>query len=672
MRTFFLSYWLFLVLFASISFSQGFLKAEGKNIVNEQGDEIILRGMGLGGWMLQEPYMMQTSSFTSAQHELKEKIEELAGTEGMEEFYDAWLSNHCRKADIDSMAAWGFNSVRLPMHYNLYTLPIEDEPVAGENTWLQKGFELTDRLLEWCADNEMYLILDLHAAPGGQGEDKPISDYDDSKPSLWESEENRAKTVALWRKLAERYKDEPWIGGYDLINETNWDLPGNTLLKNLYVDITEAIREVDTRHIIFIEGNWFANDFTGLTPPWDDNMVYSFHKYWSYNDQNSIQWVLNIRNSFNVPIWCGEAGENSNVWFRNAIWLLELNNIGWAWWPLKKVESVTGPLSITKNSGYQTLIEYWEGNAARPSQEFARLALLQLAENSKIENCVFQRDVIDAMFRQVNTSETIPFKKHNLPGIIPAAEFDLGRHKAAYFDSDVANYHVSSGEWTAWNTGGAFRNDGVDIEPAEDPGGSPFSVGWIEEGEWLTFTAYISHSGSYDVVFRVASPDGQGRITLELDDQSLITGLDVPETGGWYNWQEVTVSDIELPAGERTFKVLFPEAGFNFNQMEFVSDSNGLGNSGSGLPDEFYLGQNYPNPFNSRTVIPLKIPEDSGAEIVIFDHLGKQIKRLSPEGKRSVVWNGLNEQNVPSGSGIFYYRLKTENDSKTRKMLLLN
>ena len=161
--------------------------------------------------------------------------------------------------------------------------------------WVDKGFEMVDSLLSWCTANEMYLILDLHGAPGGQGYDAAISDYDDSKPSLWENAYNRAKTIALWRKLAARYADEPWIGGYDLINETNWNLSGNAMLRQLYEDIVQTIRAVDTNHIIFIEGNWFANDFTGLTPPLDDNMVYSFHKYWNYNDQESIQWMLNMR-----------------------------------------------------------------------------------------------------------------------------------------------------------------------------------------------------------------------------------------------------------------------------------------------------------------------------------------------------------------------------------------
>ena len=58
---------------------QEFLSTHGKAIVNESGDTILLRGMGLGGWMLQEGYMMQTSSFANAQYQLMGKIEELIG-----------------------------------------------------------------------------------------------------------------------------------------------------------------------------------------------------------------------------------------------------------------------------------------------------------------------------------------------------------------------------------------------------------------------------------------------------------------------------------------------------------------------------------------------------------------------------------------------------------------
>ena len=132
----------FFILFSSISYSQEFLKTNGKAIVSSTtGDTVLLRGMGLGGWMLQEGYMLQTASFANAQYQIKGKIEELIGEANTQLFYEKWLENHVRKVDVDSLASWGFNHIRLPMHYNLFTLPIEEEPVVGENTWLDKGFE---------------------------------------------------------------------------------------------------------------------------------------------------------------------------------------------------------------------------------------------------------------------------------------------------------------------------------------------------------------------------------------------------------------------------------------------------------------------------------------------------------------------------------------------------
>ena len=79
--------------------------------------------------------------------------------------------------------------------------------------------------------------------------------------------------------------------------------------------------------------------------PWDNNMVLSFHKYWNNNDQQSIQHILNFRDQYNVPVWLGETGENSNTWFTEAIRLLESNKIGWSWWPLKKLGN-NNPLQI--------------------------------------------------------------------------------------------------------------------------------------------------------------------------------------------------------------------------------------------------------------------------------------------------------------------------------------
>ena len=622
---------------------QSFLHAEGTEIVDGTGQPVLLRGMGLGGWMLQEGYMMESSGFGNTQHELKALIREVAGNEGHDLFYEAWLANYCTRQDVDSMAAWGFNSLRLPMHYNLFTLPIEDEPIAGQDSWLTKGFEMIDSLLDWCEANEMYLILDLHAAPGGQGEDQAISDYDPNKPSLWESAENRRKTVALWKKLAERYANEPWIGGYDLINETNWNMSGNLLLKNLYLDITKAIREVDTNHLLFIEGNWFANDFAGLTPPWDDNMAYSFHKYWSYNDQGSIQWVLDMRNRYNVPLWMGEAGENSNTWFTNAIELFEQNNIGWAWWPYKKIGSVTGTVTIPKTAGYQKLLNYWGGNGAKPSAGEATQYLLEQAEKLKLNNCIIRYEVIDAMFRQAQGDRSAQaFKNHRIPGTVFATDYDFGGNRFAYFDSDTANYQVSTGVFTAWNSGYAYRNDGVDIEACNDALSNGFSLGWTNTREWLNYTVEVDSTAAYDLKLRYAASGSGGKFHFELNGVHITPVKTLSATGGWSSWADFTVEDVVLEKGTHQLKLFIDNAGFNINYFQLENPKNISGISPqfvhlkTDVQGEYVLLMTnlgvLENELPSRNDFELKINnQTSRIEDVTVDPLNPKVVRLKLE-----------------------------------------
>lgn len=560
-------------------YGQGYLHQQGQDVVDGDGNPVLLRGLGLGGWMIQEGYMLQTSAFAGPQHDIRQKITELIGEENTEAFYQAYRDNGVTKRDIDSLKAWGFNSVRLPMHYNLYTLPIEDEPVPGENTWLEEGFERTDLLLQWCAENEMYLILDMHGAPGGQGKDANISDYDDSKPSLWESQANKDKMIALWKELADRYKDEPWIGGYDLINEPNWAFTGanqngcdettNTPLRELMVDITEAIREVDDNHIIIIEGNCWGNNYNGIFPLWDDNMVVSFHKYWNSNTLGAIQGIINHRTNNNVPIWLGETGENSNVWFRDAIKLIEDNNIGWAWWPMKKVESIAGPTNVTKPAGYQTLLNYWTNGGTQPTVEFATAALMELAENYKMENVTVKPDVIDAMFRQPHSDETLAYVNHELPGKLYAVNYDLGTNGFAYFDNDVATYHTETGTYQAWNQGWSMRNDGVDVEVASDAVNNGFMVGFIETGEWLLYTLEAEEAKAYDIDVRYA---GSGALHLEDANGWISEKITLPSTGGFSTWAAVTLNDIILPAGTTKLKVYFDTGGFNLNYLDFKNE----------------------------------------------------------------------------------------------------
>ncbi|MFZ1288943.1 MAG: cellulase family glycosylhydrolase [Melioribacteraceae bacterium] len=659
--TFFLS--------ARLIFAQGFLQTEGKKILDGNNQEIILKGIGLGGWLVQEGYMLKTPySIAGAEHHIRNEIEKLIGKEKTEEVYSIYHKNYVREIDIENIAKWGFNSIRLPMHWNKL---ISD---ANPLTFSEIGFQTIDSLLIWCEKNQIYLILDLHAAPGGQS-DEAISDYDFTKLSLWESEENKNLTVELWKEIAKRYFDKEWIGGYDLINEPKWELgTENKPLRDLYLRITDSIRTVDTNHILFIEGNWYATDFNGLIPPWDENMSYSFHRYWNSNDQGTIQYLVNLREQFNVPLWLGETGENSNSWFLDCLELMKKNNIGWAWWPHKKIDNVVGPLSAPMVSGYQTLLNYWNGTGAKPNELFAYAALLAQFENLKFEKCSFQSDVVDALIRHIDDKTSKPFKELTIPGKIFATDYDLGPRFVSYNDVDYDN---TKGLGNAeWNSGGEYRNDGVDIEKCTDQITNGFNIGWIETGEWLKYTVNVIEDGYYTLSIRSSANESGGKILFAVDGANLTEFIDIPLTNGWRNWKTTILNDYFLTKGQHDIMLKFYFSGYNFNYFEFTQTTVGM-NEENKLPEEFQLFQNYPNPFNPDTTIKYSIPQYSvgdenfhSLKLSVFDILGNQVKTLVNKDQQPGIYEITFEANeLPSG--IYYYELCCGSFNQTKKMLLV-
>ena len=565
-----------LIFFSAATLAQGFLKVNGKKIQNDVNKDFILRGMGFGGWMLQEGYMFHLG-FLGQQYKIREKIIQLVGKKEADIFYDKWLQYHTHATDIDSMALWGFNSIRLPMHYDLFTLPVNEEPVAGKNTWLPKGFGMVDELLKWCTKNKIYLILDLHAAPGGQGTDLPISDRHPDQPSLWQSQANQDKTVALWKKLAERYANEPYIGGYDILNETNWGFDDpkndphginekqNIPLRNLFIRITKAIREVDKNHIIFLEGNGFANNYNGMFPLWDNNLVISFHKYGNFATKETIQKFLDYRDKYNIPLWLGESGENSNTWFTNNIRLVENNDIGWSWWQLKKM-GINQPLEIKEPNNYVLFIEYCKDSLNLDSAKGQQI-LNGLLNNIQIQNNIYHRDVVDAMFRQVHSTSTLPFKQNIISGDtkINAVDYDLGRNGFAYNDKDTASYMYTPGVHTQGNRGLTYRNDGVDIK--NDTSGEPY-VFSIEDGEWLLYTTDVKEAGNYLLTFNTSGSNGT--INLYGNEKLMAENIAVSASGDDNHFIQSNPIKIQLNKGINKLKIYFKKGGFNFKSFNLA------------------------------------------------------------------------------------------------------
>lgn len=545
--------------------AQDFLRTDHQEIVNNSGP-VLLRSIGTGNWLLQEGYMLQSSEAGVNTHtQFRKKLEASMGKEKTAAFYDAWIANHFTKKDLDFMKASGFNAVRVALHYKWFTLPIEEESKNSDgvlnNTWLNKGFEIVDELLSWCEQNQMYLILDMHGTPGGQGKDANISDYNPNLPSLWESEDNKNKLEALWVKLANRYKNSEWIGGFDLINEPNWGFvdgenkngcgcKNNDAIWNLQQRLIAAIRTVNKNHIVYISGNCWGNNYESFEnhslKEFDKNMALTFHKYWTHNTDASVQPWIDMRETYNLPLWMSEAGENSNPWFSDCISLFEKNNIGWSWWPVKK-HRTNNILKITTGEKYANMLQTWKENKLLSEQDTYK-AVMEYVESHKYSNCTPAKDVIYAMISQPGNTQTQPFKKHTTESTILFADYDLGNNGYAYFDSVAANYHISDGNDRAvWNSGKYYRNDGVDIG---NNNGIPY-VGWTEKGEWLNYTVSIPQEGNYSIYITYASEEKDGALTVELDDQEILPQVHLPKAS---NSSEVISKKVFLPQGEHTIK----------------------------------------------------------------------------------------------------------------------
>jgi len=176
------------------------------------------------------------------------------------------------------------------------------------------------------------------------------------------------------------------------------------------------------------------------------------------------------------------------------------------------------------------------------------------------------------MFRQVSDSTTIPYASHTIPGVIPAPDYDLGRNGKAYLDEVVADYHVTTGTYTGWNTGYAYRNDGVDIEASNDvaAGTNGYNVGWTADNEWLQYTADVDSTAVYKVNIRYGTPLSTGKIKIFLNNADISGTLALPASGGYKTWANLAVNDIVLYKGQQKIKVLFEKGGANLSSIGFT------------------------------------------------------------------------------------------------------
>ena len=385
--------------------ASNFVTIKGENLMDANGKKLYIVGTNLGNWLNPEGYMFDFKK-TNCEWMINDMVCELAGSDFAREFWQAFKDNYITEADIAYIKQTGANTIRLPFNYKIFTR----EDYMGKNDETE-GFKQMDKVIDWCRKYDLHLILDMHDCPGGQTGDN--IDNGHGYPWLFESEASQQLFCQIWQKIASRYKDEPVILGYELMNEPIATMFSDSLraalnakLEPLYKRATKAIREVDLNHIILLGGAQWNGNFEPFSDwKFDNKIMYTCHRYGGEPTKAAIQSIIDFRDKTKLPMYMGEIGHNTDQWQADFCATMKKANIGYTFWPYKKIDG-SCMMGIKKPADWDsTIVKFAEADRssfdairkARPDQEKGKKLLMEFVENAKKENCIPQKGYIKSM-----------------------------------------------------------------------------------------------------------------------------------------------------------------------------------------------------------------------------------------------------------------------------------
>jgi len=333
-----------------------FLKVNKTKILDSQGKPVALKGVNLGGWLMMEGYLLFAPN--NPERYFRNNFKKALGEKALLDFDDSFRKNFITELDFKNIKKLGFNCVRIPFHHRLVESKL--------NKYSKSGVKFLDDAIKWAKKNKLFVILDLHGAAGCQNHDWHSDSF--GKAELWTNKNNQKRTLALWKFLADRYKNEECVAGYDLMNESV--VQDIRQLNSFYKQIIETIRSVDRNHILFIEGNNWSTDINCLDEFEDDNYALSIHSYepldFTFNFVPHLKYPTKVKNSVHikrhisqykeiskkrdVPVLVGEFGVNYRDGFDGEDKWLEdnlkcFNNFGfhWTYWTYKAIKGFAFP-----------------------------------------------------------------------------------------------------------------------------------------------------------------------------------------------------------------------------------------------------------------------------------------------------------------------------------------
>ncbi len=341
-----------------------FLKAVGKVLKDDygNGDLVQLKGTNVGGYLLQE-FWMTVGAYTenvTAEEDVYRVLTERFGKDEAMRLIRLYQENFFTEEDFDYCRELGINCLRLPFWYR-NIVDENGEPYSDR-------FELFDWFVENAGKRGIYVILDMHGAPGSQnGSDHSGKDGHDEKMAASEfffgDEEtvkaNQALYYNIWELVAEHFKGNPWVAGYDLLNEPYCTFRYNTgrpdkelhdILWTVYDEAYKRIRAIDPDHVIIMEATWNASDLPNPKTYGWENVMYQYHTYlYDDYDNSKGQQIANIRSrinntknaNYNVPSLLGEfALFNALTAWDEGVKLVNNSGISWTTWTYKTISSV--------------------------------------------------------------------------------------------------------------------------------------------------------------------------------------------------------------------------------------------------------------------------------------------------------------------------------------------
>lgn len=514
----------------SASRVKGLLTVKDRKLVNEAGEEIILSGMGLGNWLLPEGYMWGAGGIFDRPHRIEQVIRHLTGSAYATRFWKTFHETFIARRDIEMIAEMGFNSIRIPINWRIV---MQDEPGLH---FIEEGFSLIDRCLDWCEEFNLYAILDLHGAPGGQTGSN-IDDSVDDIPRLFIDAESRGKAIALWEEIAHRYRDRDIVAAYDLLNE-----PLRTAMPNkpdtdylhpelvrFYDDCIAAIRRIDTRHALSIEGANWSTRIDTFFKSYDPRMIIHFHRYGNLPGEECYQDWIELSKRMNAPLWLGESGENKTEWCTAMYPLAVSMGFGFNFWTWKRMGKNPCPLEIPIPAGWDKIIAFTKGGP-RPSYAEAQKIFDEYLANISADGCHRNDDIVNAVLRRP-------------PVKVMATDFDTG--------SDSCSGTRPKGNIFKYRgiTGMAIKNRRGETY-AHGPG---FDCGWeklcleLHSGEWAVYSLKDVEGEINIVIDGESDASAKLRVSTENGDQAFF--VDMP--GG----RHTSESSKFKGSGDLRFKV---------------------------------------------------------------------------------------------------------------------